>query len=535
MLISRLVRAHRPEQCPDPCRPQKSGAVTRAAPADRLSLRRGLRSVAALAIALALCSLNPAIGQPSATRTAEEQKWIAQLPSGEAWLTHFREDLLPFWNMPEAWGEPRGNFPTFRCNDGKLFTATNQCPELAHAPAWIKENAGREFVRMKSRQTYFYGVTYHLTGDPKMLELARDGVRYIRSRALDKESGSAVSYWEGGKAEPPVLQRTSQDLAYAQVGLAMYYYLTRDEDVLKDILRLKDHIFSKYWNAQWGMLMWVAKDEKHGEDTRKELVAQLDQINAYMLLLTPILPEPYQAQWKKDLVRLAYVMIEQYFAPEQHLFWGTIHRAQDKHLGSRHTDFGHTAKALWMIDRIGTLAGDRSLVDFAKSEAAEVLRRAYIPSSGSWGSRPQDGGGLDQGKEWWIYAELDELAATLALSDPAFGRHLPHTYDYWLKYLVDHNQHEVWGWVSGSDNKPSSGPKIHQWKNGYHSAEHALVAYLTTQALQGKPVTLYYAFATPTVGTRPYFFSGKVQESRAEPLPGFEGLQKIKMVFSDIR
>jgi len=97
----------------------------------------------------------------------------ADLPTGERWLKHFREDLLPFWNVPDAWGFPRGNFPTFRGNDGHAVDWVKPPAELATAPGWIKENFGREYVRMKSRQTYFYGVAYHLTGDPEMLELAR--------------------------------------------------------------------------------------------------------------------------------------------------------------------------------------------------------------------------------------------------------------------------------------------------------------------------------------------------------------------------
>ena len=493
-------------------------------------------AVTALAFAALALAFNPAVAQQpvAVPAQAQTQQRIAQLPSGEAWLKHFREDLLPFWNLPDAWGEPRGDFPTFRCNDGKRFDAKSPCPELAYAPQWIKENLGREFVRMKSRQTYFYGVAYHLTGDPKMLELARAGVEFIRSRALDRESGSAMSYWQAGKGEPPVLERTSQDLAYAQLGLAMYYYLTHDEDVLKDILRLKEHIWGKYWNRAWGMVMWVAKDDKGGEAQRQELVAQLDQINAYMLLLAPIIPEPHRAQWKKDLTTLANVMIDKYFAPEHHLFWGSVHNGRDKALESRHTDFGHSAKALWMIERIGQLTADKDLVEFATAEAGALLKNAFIGGSGSWGSRPLRGGSIDTGKEWWIYAELDQIAATLALADPAYARYLASTYGYWLKYMVDRAQYEVWGWVGG-DNQPSRGPKIHQWKNGYHSAEHALVAYVTTQAIQKKPVTLYYAFKAPTIAVRPYFYSGKVLDSRAEPLPGFPGLQRTKIVFSEIR
>ena len=388
---------------------------------------------------------------------------------------------------------------------------------------------------MQSRQTYFYGVAYHLTGDPKMLELARDGVQYLRANALEKATGSAVSWLQEGASGPRVLARTSQDLAYAQLGMAMYYYLTRDAGVLEDLLRLEEHIFGKYWDARWGMLRWVVEGDDRAEEARQELVAQLDQVNAYLLLLAPILPEPHRARWKEHLVALARVMIDRYYAPEQHLFWGTIHSAADRSLGSRHTDFGHTAKALWMIERIGRLTGEKDLVFFAHREGSEVLTRAFLPESGSWGSRPRTDGSVDPDKEWWIYAELDQLAATLALLDRREARYLARTYDYWLRHMVDHRDHEVWGFVRAADGAPSGGPKIHQWKSGYHSAEHALVAYLTGQALRGEPATLYYAFAEPTIPVRPYFFSGRVVSSETAPLPGFGPLKKIRVAFQDVR
>jgi len=468
-------------------------------------------------------------------QAAEARQPAAAPPAGERWLEHFRDDLLPFWNVPDAWGEPRGNFPTFRCNDGRRLDEKSPCPELAAAPPRLKAILDRRFVRMQSRQTYFYGVAYHLTGDPEMLELARDGVRYLRTHALEKETGSAVSWLQDGLSGPPVLERTSQDLAYAQLGMAMYYTLTRDAAVLEDLLRLEEHVFAEYWNADWGMLRWVAKEDAYAEETRKELVAQLDQVNAYLLLVAPILPEPHRSRWTAHLVTLARVMIEKYFAPEQHLFWGTIHYAPGRSLGSRHTDFGHTAKALWMIERIGRLTGEKDLVAFAAREGAEVLRRAYLPDSGSWGSRPRPDGSIDPDKEWWIYAELDQLAATLALADRAQARYLARTYDYWLRHMVDHRDHEIWGGVRAADDAPSGSPKIHQWKSGYHSAEHALVAYLTGQALRGEPATLYYALAAPAIPLRPYFFSGKVVSTETAALPGFGPLKKVRVAFSDLQ
>ena len=459
----------------------------------------------------------------------------SDLPTGERWLQHFREDLLPFWNVPDAWGTPRGDFPTFRGNDGRAVDWAKPPEELATAPGWLKENFGREFVRMKSRQTYFYGVAYHLTGDPKMLALARDGAAFIRKRALDPATGSAVSYWEKGAPKPEVLARTSQDLAYAELGLAMYYYLTRDEAVLRDIRKLKRHIFTLYWNPQWQALRWVVKANPENDQLRQELVAQLDQVNAYLLLLTPILPPAERKAWTADLQRLAQVMVRDYHDADRHLFWGTIHDPAQKKLGSRHTDFGHSAKAYWMLERIGRLTKDQALIDLATTGARALLKQAYLPDSGTWGSRLSPDGSVDTGKEWWIYAELDQLAATLALTDPAQAAPLPRTADFWFRVMVDHRGHEVWGGAGGPDFEPYEGPKIHQWKSGYHSAEHALVGYLTAQALHGEPATLYFAPSNPKAPLRPYVFEGTIASRTSGPLPGFPGRQKVKVAFSGLR
>jgi hypothetical protein len=311
--------------------------------------------------------------------------------------------------------------------------------------------------------------------------------------------------------------------------MAMYYYLTRDPDVLKDILAVKRHIFESYWDADWGMLRFAVQGP---ERERKELVAQLDQVNAYLLLLAPILEEPQRTEWQADLGRLAKVMRERYFAPDQHMYQGTLDTPDSRKPGARHNDFGHTAKALLMTERIGRQLGDDGLVEFATREAAQVLSRAQLPD-GTWSSRPLPNG-VDAGKEWWILAELDQLSSTLALADPSYARYLPRAYAFWLRSMVDHRGHEVWGFV-GKDGKPAPQLKIHLWKSGYHSAEHALVLYLTTKALKGERATLYYAFTGRQEVIRPYLFAGEVEEAKTSPLPGFPGRERWKVTFGRLR
>jgi mannose/cellobiose epimerase-like protein (N-acyl-D-glucosamine 2-epimerase family) len=507
--------------------------------------RKRLVVPAVVALATA-CSATPR--QVPATSQAPRVA-ASELPSLESWRRHVTDDLMPFWLTADALGTPIGNFPTFRCNDGTAFHPEAPCPELAQPPGWIAPELARDYARMKSRQTFLYGVAFHITGDERYLEYARAGVAWLRQHAYERDTGSAVTYWSSGTPGPPPDQRTTQDLAYAQVGLAFYYYLTRDPAVLADLLRLERHIMTRYWEPSpappGGMLRWVLADgDTRGDARRQELVSQLDQINAYMLLLAPLLDDGEVARaWQRDLVLLARVVKDRFFAPEHGMFWGTVHDPAGRRLGSRHTDFGHSMKSLWMLYLTGQLPGQRDLVEFARPLVAPLLERAAQPS-GCWASGLGPDGALDRGSQWWIFAELDQAAATLAGREPSpapYVRYLARSYDCWFTRFVDHRNHDVWpfvpaDWTATSfDEHPPL--KIFHWKNGYHAMEHALVALITTAGLTGQSLPLYYAFvnAPPRPRIQPYYFSGTIADERDHPLPQHPGFHGRRIEFRELR
>lgn len=450
---------------------------------------------------------------------------LARLPTGERWLAHLRDDLLPFWLMDSAIGNPRGNFPTYRCNDGSPINPARLCPEQRYATAGIVfiYPEYRQYLRVLSRQIYAYAVAFHLTGDESLLKLAYDGINFERTNFFDHKNGGAYSYrtfrdgqWIPG---PASLQRTSQDLAYAATGIGMVYYLTRDPQLLEDLLALKNHIFRTYFDQEQQFVTWVRELSPDGDTTdQRELVAQLDQVYAFMLAATPALPEPHRTEWKNDLTKLARTLIEQFYSPRQNLFWGAATATETRRLETPHTDFGHSVKTLWMIHLIGRMTNNLDLVTFGWRNATALLEQAYLPETGSWGRRPLLDGTIDPDKEWWGLAELDQVSATFSLIDPNYAGYLIHTYDYWFKYMVDHENHEIWHMVDGRTNRPypcgpgaaNCFPKQHSWKDALHSFEHCLVGYITAQQFHTLPVTLYYAFAQPPEpGTvQPYFYTG---------------------------
>jgi mannose/cellobiose epimerase-like protein (N-acyl-D-glucosamine 2-epimerase family) len=513
----------------------------------------GLVIAGLLAGSLAACTSSPrASSTPAPAPVAAEPARPPRLAAGDLpdlsrWRRHLAEELMPFWTTPDALGTPVGNFPTFRCADGSAYRAEAPCPELTGAPAWIAAELPRDYTRMKSRQTFTYGVAYHVTGEERYLEYARAGVEWLRGHAYERPSGSVISYWQDGKPGPAPDRRTTQDLAYAQLGLAFYYYLTRDPGVLADLLAVERHVMSKYWDASLppgGMLRWVLADgDVPGDARRQELVSQLDQINAYMLLVAPLLEDPaVAAAWRRDLLALANAIKDGYFAPEHGMFWGVLHDPAARRLGGRHTDFGHSMKALWMLYLVGQATAQPGLTDFARPHVAPLLARAAQPS-GCWASEPRADGTLNTSSQWWVFAELDQAAATLALREPApdAARYLAASYACWFERFVDPAGKELWPFVP-ADWTPATfaegGPlKAFHWKNGYHGAEHALVALITTAGLTGQRLPLYFAFAAPPAASRiqPYYFRADIASRRDHPLPAHPGLRGTIVEFTDLR
>ncbi|MCM2316338.1 MAG: hypothetical protein NDJ92_14415 [Thermoanaerobaculia bacterium] len=460
------------------------------------------------------------------------------------WLEHVEHDLAGFWMRDDLAGSPAGSFPTFICADGTPLDTAAPCPSFEKAPDWIRNEFGRQYIRMVSRQVYTYGVIYHLTGNETALERARAGTRFIMQRAWDPKSGSVATFLSDGKPGPKPGQRTTQSLAYSLLGPAFYYYLTRDPETLAFIESVRRHIFGRYWSKDWKILAWTLEDA--GDDTRdrKELVAQLDQINAYMLLMLPLLDERSRPAWEADLRRLVRVMLRDFHDEEARRFYGYIHDDKGRKWGERHNDFGHTTKAYWMLLLAGQELKEESWVATARAGIDDVLKAAWVRRNIAdapewqapvmrraadadgfyhvWANKP-DGIGI----AWWEWCELDQAAATMALSDANYTRYLDETYRSYFATLVDPEHGGTYGFPGAT-----ASAKGHHWQNGYHAAEHALVGYVTSALRRGEPFRLYFAFPdSDRAAVAPaYYFDAKETGRRAmERIEG--GVRKVRVTY----
>jgi hypothetical protein len=102
--------------------------------------------------------------------------------------------------------------------------------------------------------------------------------------------------------------------------------------------------------------------------------------------------------------------------------------------------------------------------------------------------------------------------------------------------MVDRQSGEIWHKINIPYYAPGL-PKIHLWKNGYHSAEHTMIAYITTAATRGEPLVLYYALPRDghDIVTHPYYFKGTVISQSLTPLQRFPEYNRIGITFAAIR
>jgi len=442
-----------------------------------------------------------------------DSSYLDKLPSGDRWIQHVTSDLAPFWTVPAAFGDPPGAFPSVRCDDGSVLDYKRPCPPIA-GNSYLLTPA--QYLVSVSRQTYGYGVAYHLTGDPRYLGYMKSGIDYIRRNAVDRTGGGMFTMLDlsNNSWGPRREFRNPQELGYGLLGLAMYYYLTRDDQVLPDILAIKKYVSLSYYNRTLGTMQWMLENNGAQRFDQKQLVADLDQMNTYLVLLAPILPEPQRTEWQQTLALLARSMLGTFYSPGDNLFFTSANTPQDRDLAFSGVDFGHTSKALWMLRWTGLMLGDQGMVSFSEGAGRRLFERAYLPEDGSWAQAVLRGGQTDKNKNWWIFAELDQFSGTLALGDPSAGRYLPQTAAYWFKYFVDTQYGEVWNGVNYGVNTPQRDyPKAWAWKSAYHSFEHALVGYITAQYLHGQPAKLHYAFqqAVDQALIHPYYFPGRIQ------------------------
>lgn len=497
------------------CSDDPSTGADAAVSADASTADAGLPDAAALR---PYAHIAPPTGEVPAVLTAS------------VWRQHYLEDIRGYWMTPVAWGTPEGNFPTYRGMDGSLQLPSTRYP------------------RMIARQTYGYAMGYLLTGEPRLLTLAHAGMEWLRTKARDGRGGCHAQLTEtGAPIEGP---KTAQDLAYCALGFAAYYFVTRDPVAEAELLALRDTLMdpATYYDTanrriRDGRSADLSAEYDVEGDGGWELVAQLDAINAFMLLSQPVLhEEARRTQLLGDLRVLSQTLIDTFW--QDGIFWG-VHTKKGQY-GSRHADYGHTLKSYWMLLQVDKRLDDRPFQAFLEQHVRKWSEHALDPFNGRWASRPVDADVSAYGSDWWIYAEADQLAATLDMGGAGYARTRAQTQQHWLEDFVDRGSplREIIPSIRREGSRaypwsPTDTAKCNQWKSAFHSVEHALVLTIAGHWAEDTPLTLHFAVPAAEAETfraRPYLFDGReLSRTRGATLAvGGGTLEQVRVEFVEL-
>jgi hypothetical protein len=211
----------------------------------------------------------------------------------------------------------------------------------------------------------------------------------------------------------------------------------------------------------------------------------------------------------------------------------------DNQLLKNNTDYGHSIKSFWMLQQIGEILKDEELITFAENNASQLLSSAFDTNTRTWTKQPyldsQEQIVRDENKNWWIYSELDQMSGTLCLKDGFYcDNYLESTVNWWLDNMVDKTYGEVWEEVKSDGSK--IGRKQWEWKNGFHSYEHALVGYVTSELARGNEIQLYFANTDGnTNNLQPYYYDGNITQYSTELMPTIQDTRLQSFLSPDLQ
>jgi mannose/cellobiose epimerase-like protein (N-acyl-D-glucosamine 2-epimerase family) len=394
---------------------------------------------------------------------------ISNLPSRSDWV-NYMQVIEKFYVNKDAIGQDDGIFPTWRCNDGSLRNKTT-CPgEDLNSLGGMPYVWGTDFVRMHSRQTFAYGAIYNVTGNVEDLKLHLKGVKFIQDHVFRKYGGFNLLFEDNKPVNnSEIFAENPQDLSYMLMGLAMNVYLTGDSKSIDALVKTQRYIFDNYYDENQGMLTWSKRDTYIDKTNQQELVAQLDQLNAYMLLSWRLIPAEYKSAWSADIKKLVDVMNTKFYDKEKNKFNGCLHDQKECFgIGSKHGDFGHRVKTFWMEYLAALGLGDEQLATFARNGMLDTVNKALADNKIQWFEDENLGEPF-----WWVKAELNQVALTLALDGNDYV--VPGT----LKELLANELDTTYGELKDK-------LKTHLWRNGFHSSEQGLMGYILSDAIRYK-------------------------------------------------
>lgn len=464
--------------------------------------RAGVRLLGAMVLPLLLglqangCSgSGDASPSPDVTSTPDGTPTETPAPTPEPtpivpdWSTMVT-DLMTFWENSNI-DETNGGYYTYVNRTGSLTSNHNKWP------------------RIVSREIYGFTRAFQLTGDTHWLDLARHGVDWMLTIAMDPVHGGFYSTLdEKGKVLSD--ERTLFNLAYSLNGLAAYYEVTHDPEVgavLEDSFATFEAL--AWDSSRGGYYNELTSDMASVKDSRKSFNSQVDMASAWLL-------DYYGATGRLDvkerLDAIGLNVVSHVIDPDGKGWIGEMFDEDWTYLpdqvpyGTDRSICGHNLKTVWVLGRLNLISGSSLLLGSAEDLldlALDVCRDKTLGGIYDQVDRSTstvvgyDGNpsNADQ-KPWWQQEQgiFASLLMEQLLGKSFYGKVHDATVQFYLRYFPDPEYGEVFATVYG-DGRPKDVTKGNDTKGAYHSTETAWFSLLYQRFLdEHHDISLYYHF-----------------------------------------
>lgn len=394
---------------------------------------------------------------------------------GNHWKDQVLSDILPFWTKHAV---DSVNNAFYSELDGD----------------W-NPDGDTKFPSMIARHLFSYSAAYLMSGREEDIMIADKTKDYLLTYAWDSLYGG---WYDDLTATGDPKQRTKSTFVqvYVITGLALYYAVTHDDEVLDYINRSNELLEEKAWDKDKGGYFDLCQQDWTLHTETKSVSSQLAPVSGYLLYLyTATRNEKYLRQAEKILDTIMRHMTDaetgwvlESFDPN----WTYLPGAT----GADEINVGHNMEVAWSLLRLFLLNNREDYFHAGMSLADRLHQFGYDARNGFWSATisNQDPSLRSDFTFWWIqaYGNMFDLCLQHVKPDGSYTDSFRKGAAFWDSYFMDKRKGDTYLSVL-QDGTPSDLRKANQYKASYHSVEHGLLNYLyLANWVNPKPMTLYF-------------------------------------------
>lgn len=383
--------------------------------------------------------------------------------------TELTTDILPFW-IRHGMDKERGGF---------YGGITNNLAVDKDAPRG---------ALLSSRILWTYSAAYRRYPDPAYLDMARWAFDDLMTHFWDAEYGGL--YWVVDAWGQPVNTRKQiYGQAFGIYALSEYFSAAGEGQALDKAAALFRAIQEHGYDAQnGGYLEAYTRDWQLEQDLRlsavdmnekKSMNTHLHVMEAYTNLLRAwrnadvetsfAVPPAELERRQKELIQVMMQHIVHLGTYHTTLFFDECWRRR-----SDHVSFGHDIETSWLLVEAAEVAGDRSLIEPARSLALNMAQTVYnegLDADGGLMYEAGPSGWVDDSKEWWPQAEaaVGFLNAYQLGGQEHFFHAALRSWDFIEAHLIDRQYGEWLRGVYRDGTVKANELKVSFWKCPYHN------------------------------------------------------------------